>query len=292
MKRLVLSMCLVGLASGVSAQERHPPTTGVLSPSRERTIVTTGPEGSFSYFKLRRGIIGITVRIMPSTSDSVGALVEAVTPSGPAFKAGIRSGDIITNFNGTSLSAAAQEAGKSSPGLVLVETSASLDAGDTAMVELRRGRERRTVSLVLENGPPLMPLMERTPFEGPTELGATMHTWEGSLGAQSGTLSAGGPEGTMFFRTRSDLDFELAPMNSGLGQYFGVSEGVLVVSVPDGSRLNLKAGDVVTAIDGRKVSNPNLFFRILRSYDPVDTLTITLVRMKKRETILGRLESR
>lgn len=289
MKRFVLIVGLFGLASVASAQERRP-AAGTFFPTRERTaVVTTGPgANSIYFFKTRRGVMGITVSIEPEASDSLGALVDAVTPSGPASKAGIRSGDIITSFNGTSLVSQARETRKLSPGLALVEASARLDAGDTARVELRRGRDRKTVSLVLETGPEQLSRIGGTPFE--TQMDADQ-MWQPQGMSPTGVLTGEG-DGTFIYRSRNTLDFELAPMNQGLGQYFGVSEGVLVVSVPDDSQLNLKAGDVITSVDGRRVSNPNQFFRILRSYDQDETLRIDLVRMKRRETVSGRLGSR
>jgi S1-C subfamily serine protease len=39
------------------------------------------------------------VNLQARDTDSVGAYVDAVTPAGPAAKAGIRSGDIITKVD-------------------------------------------------------------------------------------------------------------------------------------------------------------------------------------------------
>ena len=56
----------------------------------------------------RRARLGIKVNLQARETDSIGAYVEAVTPSGPAAKAGIRSGDVITKLDGKSVLAAAR----------------------------------------------------------------------------------------------------------------------------------------------------------------------------------------
>jgi C-terminal processing protease CtpA/Prc len=66
----------------------------------------------------RRARLGINVSFEPRPTDSLGALIEAVTPGGPADKAGIRSGDVITKLDGHSVSGAA--ANKKSPGMYLI----------------------------------------------------------------------------------------------------------------------------------------------------------------------------
>src|SRR5262249_56346924 len=53
---------------------------------------------------------------------------------------------------------------------------------------------------------------------------------------------------------------ELAPLNPELGKYFATSDGVLVINVPPDSKLGLKPGDVVVAVDGRKVKGPAQLF--------------------------------
>jgi S1-C subfamily serine protease len=84
-------------------------------------------------------------------------------------------------------------------------------------------------------------------------------------------------------------DLELAPLNPDLGQYFGTSEGVLVINVPQNSRLNLKGGDVVVAVDGRKTAGPSHLLRILRSYDTGEPFKLEIFRNRKRSTMTARL---
>jgi ABC-2 type transport system permease protein len=99
-------------------------------------------------------------------------------------------------------------------------------------------------------------------------------------------------ERKLFLPFRMVSDLELAPMNPGLGQYFGVTTGVLVINVPERTTLNLRSGDVVTLVDGRRVSNPSQFFRVLFSYEPGEQFRFEIVRMKRRETVTGSLAER
>jgi S1-C subfamily serine protease len=83
-------------------------------------------------------------------------------------------------------------------------------------------------------------------------------------------------------------ELELAPLNPDLGQYFGATEGILVVSAPRGSSLGLKGGDVVLAVDQRKPASPSHLLRILRSYDRDESFKIDIVRNRKRETLTAK----
>ena len=64
-----------------------------------------------------------------------------MTPDGPAAKAGLEAGDIITKFNGTAL-------GGTNPGQKLVELAQALSPGDTVKVEYRRGTANRSATIV------------------------------------------------------------------------------------------------------------------------------------------------
>jgi len=112
-------------------------------------IEREGPR-TLEYTVARRARLGVKVNLQARETDSIGAYVEAVTPGGPAEKAGLRSGDILTRLDGQSLlggMAGAQE-GRSLPGMKLIELAARLDPNDTVSVDYRRGKEMRSATLV------------------------------------------------------------------------------------------------------------------------------------------------
>ncbi len=236
----------------------------------------------------RRARLGIKVNLQPRASDSLGAFVDAVSPGGPAAKAGIRSGDIITKVDGKSVLEGSRDRGEdrqSLAGLRLIELAARLEPKDTVAVEFLRGKDRRTVSVVTEDEP---------------EIG--FHTQPGGrpFMYRFDRGDAAMPAGD--FMERPDLppgmerlyggplaDLELAPLNPDLGQYFGTNDGVLVIHAPKDGTLGLKGGDVVQAVDGRKPVSPAHLLRILRSYDRGETFKLDLLRNRKRETVSGRL---
>ncbi len=228
-----------------------------------------------SLFTERRARLGVTVDLQ--SSDSTGALIEAVTPGGPAAKAGIKSGDIITRIDGKSL-AGADAGGR------LVEISSQLKPDQTVSLEYLRDKARRTASLTTGDEPIMV-------FEGPS---GQMRFQAPDVEMQrfpGGFAFGTGPGNFMFEMGHGLMDLQLAPLNPELGSYFGTSDGVLVIDVPRESTLGLKPGDVVQAIDGRKVSAVSSFFRILRSYDPGDSFKLDIMRNKSRMTVNGKLDN-
>lgn len=238
--------------------------------SRPRVRVEAGPYGMFTLSD-NRGRIGVIVDTRANaTGDKVGARIEGITPGGPAEKAGLKAGDVITRFNGTALGGvAADDDEDSGPGMKLIELARELDPGDSVRVEYRRGTENKRVTLVAENlGGDLVrafPDMERMERSFPR-----MHAGPGEF-----EFAFGSPWGGI----------ELVKLNPDLGDYFGTREGVLVVSAPADSALSLKGGDVITAIGGRKPTSPMQAMRILRSYDEGETVTIEVLRKRQRVTV-------
>src|SRR3989475_12848889 len=137
-------------------------------PGRPRVRVETrnGPFGVYT-FSDNRGRIGVIVDPRADAAgDKVGARIEGVTPGGPAEKAGLKVGDVITRFNGTALGGAASEDDeRSGPGLKLIDLARKLDPGDTVQVEYRRGNDARKVTLVADD------LGMGDHFEMPGEMG-------------------------------------------------------------------------------------------------------------------------
>jgi membrane-associated protease RseP (regulator of RpoE activity) len=242
----------------------------------------------------RRARLGVTVNMRARETDSIGALLQSVTPNGPAAQAGLRRGDIITRFNGTSLVGGEVQKGseQSGPGVALTVLSAGLSPGDTVAIEFRRGRARKNARVVAGD----VPFVSWIGPEGAYAYKFTDSTFARSWSPPAARRSHQDsghqrveirrdrikPPG-MFLRMGSPLeDLELAPLNRDLGRYFGTSEGVLVIRVPDRSRLGLQAGDVVQAVDGRVPTSPAHLWRILASYEVGEPFKLEIVRMKKR----------
>jgi len=284
-----LTFASAGPADGwLAAQERQP------LPRKRVYVEGKSPEVIRDRIRLitqRRARLGVTVDMTASENDSIGATIQSVTPGGPAAKAGIRSGDIISRIDGKTLVASDNtKAGEdeSLPGVRLVELASQLKAHDTISVEYRRGELKRTTSLV--TGDELM-----TPFE-------YSNLFDVGPGARSFAFSfpekmrfepqfgvSPGAGGWTFFGGPL-MHLELAPLNPDLGQYFGTTEGVLVIDVPKESTLGLRGGDVILSIDGRKATSPGSLLRILRSYESGDSFKLEIMRNKSRTSVTGKLE--
>jgi membrane-associated protease RseP (regulator of RpoE activity) len=233
------------------------------------------PRAYYNYtLTSNRARIGVLVnRQANAESDKLGAKIDGVTPGGPADKAGLKAGDIITKFNGTSLAGTASEDDEDSgPGRKLVELVRDLDVGDTVKVEYRRGSETKTATLVTDE-------QQGFVFSGPSMRGFEL--------PRTPMPFITTPEGPGFSFCFGDAwcDLDLVTLNADLGDYFGTKEGVLVIKAPGDSALPLKSGDVILSIGGRKPTSPAHAMRILRSYDAGESVSIEIMRHQKRQTL-------
>lgn len=205
-----------------------------------------------------RAVIGV---IMGDGSGS-GVRLEGVTPDGPAEKAGLRAGDVITHVRGAAISG-------NRPALALREALRDMKAGDRVQISYERDGKSATAEITAERqanvqvfgGPGVRRLMI-TP-EGVQSSAGMGPEFEEHIETivERAVGDAGKGLSVMAFTSQSGL--RLSNLNTGLGRYFGTTEGVLVLDADDGYP-GLQAGDVIQEVDGLKVSTPREAMHLLQ----------------------------
>lgn len=78
---------------------------------------------------------------------------------------------------------------------------------------------------------------------------------------------------------------QMVALNAELGRYFGADEGVLVLDAAKDNIYELQPGDVILAINGREPRSANRVMQLLRTYEPEETVTLSIMRDKKKRTL-------
>lgn len=228
-------------------------------------------------FDTRRAMLGIHIGLPQDGSG--GVMVNGVTPDGPADKAGLRSGDVITMVDGLDLTA-----GDPGDGLDRLEARMKdATAGEELAVTVRRGDALIDFTVVPEEMSPL--IMAFGSDDGALQL--RLEDLEELEALKDLEFHAGGPHGFAFRYGPAARwgDMELVSLTPDLGGYFGSDQGLLVVRAPTDPGLGLKDGDVILSIDGRVPADPAHAMRILRSYEPGERLGLEILRERARQQL-------
>lgn len=243
-------------------------------------------ESRFFRFNTNRGRIGVVVNTAANeSSDKYGARIDAITPGGPAEKAGLKAGDIITRFDGTALGGLVPVNDEDSgPGLKLVDLAGKLEPGDTVKVDYRRGSATKTATLVAQD-------LSRWSIRSGSPRATVEVRPRIDMGDLAPMVGVGGGHGFTICFGDPWCSLELVTLNPDLGAYFGAKEGVLVVRAPADSTLPLKSGDVILSIGGRQPTSPAHAMRILRSYEVGETVAIDIMRHQRRMSVSWKVPS-
>ena len=192
--------------------------------------------------------------------DDSGVEVTTVTDGAPASRAGIRVKDVILEVNGQKVDS--QEEFQESIMAKLHGTKVNLTVA--------RGGIRQTIVATLGSRPPDLPLRSE-PAAGGVMIPAI----------PMGPIS---PEEiqAMMAGEAPKVGFDCYALTPQLAEFLGVREGVLVATVAartPAERAGLKAGDVVTKVNGVPVSNPREISAIMRQSKK--TAVFTVVRNRK-----------
>jgi serine protease Do len=242
-------------ATRVDAQDRNRPNwQGSLLP-------LVGPGSS----------IGITVR-----DSGSGVVVQEVRSDSPASRAGVKEGDVVTEFDGERARSAAQFTR-------LVRETAP---GKTVRMAVLRNGTPATMDIAPETRdaddiqfPNLTRDLERRLQVLPRDFNFDLDAAEPWLG---------------FYSPRR-LGMTVTPLSDQLATYFGVKEGVLVSEVEAGSAADaagLKAGDVIMAVKGQTVTSSEDVLRELREAQSGTSVEIRVMRDRKELTVSAKMPER
>jgi membrane-associated protease RseP (regulator of RpoE activity) len=195
-----------------------------------------------------------------------GVRVVGVSPGGAAADAGVRAGDRIVAIDGKTVAT----------GRDLVTAMRDVEPGQKVALELQR--DGKPVKLTVAARP-----MDHVFFAGP---GMAVPPTPGAH-----ALPALPPMQQMaLVHARHWLledwgDAELVTVTPALGRYFGADKGVLVARAPSDATLGLQDGDVIVEIGGREPQSGPHAMRILRSYQPGETVELRILRDRKAQTL-------
>ena len=214
------------------------------------------------------GYLGVHLQELDSSmakalqlDDESGVLISEVVEDGPAAKAGLEDGDVILGFDG-------KDIGTTSDLMKAVRKS---EAGDEVELKILRGGKEKSFDVTLGE-------REENEFVWSTHSkhgkilegddGVHAYRWhhdgDGDIDIEM-MLPHGEnfPGGKNFFVIGGDddrgfLGVHLDDLGEQMAEYFGVDGGVLVTEVVEdspASEAGLKAGDVITKLDGEEIAD-------------------------------------
>jgi len=214
--------------------------------------------------KVQRGWMGVTVK------ESEGRLeVDEVAAKGPAEKAGLKKGDVITGIDGRNISlgaAVTREIRRKKPGSEVVLNVLRDGAAKEIKVKLGEFTEEEGRRELESRFPGLFP----PPPGGRIRPGRPPFP----------------PEGFFVRENRKHIGVSLQILGKDLAAYFGAPEGkgLLVTEFTEespASKAGLKIGDVILKADGRSLDSVVILSELIREKKAGDKIRLDILRDKK-----------
>ena len=244
------------------------------APGDRRTIQLDG----------RGSQLGVMVSDLESGGNG-GVRIDEVEAGSAADKARVKAGDIVIEFDGERVRSARQ----------LTRLVQETPAGRAVTMAVRRGSDRQTLNVTPE---------AREAFVWNGRLGPELER-EIERGVERGLRDL--PEriepffdfrfdGMPSMGSRGRLGVELERLSDQLAAYFGAtSGGVLVGAVTPESpaaKAGVKAGDVITRVNGTAVKDSRDVIAALRDVTDDGVVTLDIVRDKKATSLKATIEPR
>jgi serine protease Do len=197
-------------------------------------------------------------------SEPRGVAVSKVVEGSPADKAGLKKDDVIIRFNGEEVTSTRR----------LHRQINEVAPEHTARVTISRGGAEQELAVTIGKG---------KGFDG-------LFGLQQDPGALKQLKELYGKDGfTTVLGSRRRIGVSTSSLSKQLADFFGVAggEGVLLTSITENSpaaKAGLKAGDVITEVDGEHVEHPADLSRAINRKTEGE-ITLTIVRDKSQRTI-------
>jgi serine protease Do len=192
--------------------------------------------------------------------DDGGVEVTRIAPDSPAEKAGIKTGDVVTQYNGQRVEGMEQ----------FSRMVRDTPAGREVKVGIIRNGVPQIIAVKIVTRPAINGQLIPAPIQSPFEL-----------------RFPDMPQNHMTWRS-AVLGIEAEGLDGQLAEFFGVKEGVLVPAVMPGSaadKAGIKAGDVIVRVDDAKVATPADISNRLRSLRG-RAVSVVVVRDRKEINVM------
>ena len=281
----LLATAVVTAVAGLAARGGDALTGGSQRTERDRQVerqIYVGP-GDRRVIQLdgRGSQLGVMVS---DVEDATGVRVDSVEADSAAAKGGVRAGDVVVEFDGERVRSARQ----------LTRLVQETPAGRAVKMTIRRGSDRQTLDVTPD---------ARESFAWNGRLGPELER-EIERGVERGLRDL--PEriepffnfrfdGGIPMTSRGRLGVQVEGLSDQLATYFGVKEGVLVAGVTADSpaaKAGVKAGDVITKVNGEAVTAPGDIVQALGDVKDNGEVTLDIVRDRKATSLKATIEPR
>ncbi len=284
----LLTTAVVTAVTGLAARGGEAQTSGdSRRVDRDRQVerqIYVGP-GDRRVIQLdgRGSQLGVMVS---DTDDATGVRIDTVEDGSAAAKGGVKPGDIVVDFDGERVRSARQ----------LTRLVQETPAGRAVKMTVRRGSDRQTLDVAPEAresfawngrlGPELEREIERGMERGLRDLPERIEPFF-NFRFDGGIPAMG---------ARGRLGVQVEGLSDQLATYFGVKEGgVLVAGVTAESpaaKAGVKAGDVITKVNGSAVKDPGDLVQALGDVKDDGVVSLDLVRDRKATSLKATIEPR